>query len=95
MSINWNNFNMNINIDPCEIANEVRRIISIDNPDLTVNEFLSLMIRKMNKSDQPFEKAILDFSIAAWGYKIHKIDKLKEVFNNKWERLTVIASEIV
>lgn len=95
MSINWDNFNMDINIDPCGIANEVRRIISIDNPDLTVNNFLALMIRKMNKSDQPFEKALLDFSIAAWCYKIHKIDKLKEVFNNKWEILNVAASEIV
>ena len=95
MSFNWSNFNIDINIGPNGIANEVRRIISIDNPNITVKDFFTLMIKKMDQSNQPFEKAILDFSIAAWVYKIHKDDSIKQTFIKKWERLVVVVSEIV
>lgn len=87
MSINWENFNQDIEFIPYKVANEVRRIISNNNPNLNVNEFITLMINRMNESNQPFEKAILNFSIAAWLNKIYPNDKLEQVYVEKWEKL--------
>ena len=50
------------------------------------------MINRMNESNQPFEKTILNFSIAAWLNKIYPNDKLEQVYVEKWEKLVDIIN---